>query len=126
MSNHFPHRRQQRLERATVRKRQIGVRVTDAELERIRQIAGVAHLPLATMARAALLGLELSPPVPAINFRTLGELQQQGKNLNQLLIAVHRGRVPQELRGNTLELLRLYHEIRETITRRPAPEAKRG
>lgn len=126
MPNHDPRKRQPRLDRASVRQKRIAVRFTDLELARVNEVSAIAHLPVATVMRSAILGLDISPPVPAINFRTYGELQQQGKNLNQLLIAVHRGQVPQELHGTTLELLRLYREIIGTITRRPAAGEKRA
>lgn len=79
-----PERRSYRLE----------VHLTTAEAELLRQRAAThAHGCLADYVRAAALGRQLAPPLPAINLDAYQELARVGSNLNQIASHLNAGHI---------------------------------
>lgn len=78
---------------AAVRTSTIGVRVSAAEYEALRERAAHMGMTPAQYLREAALSRRLpSPPVPAVNREQYAELARLSANLNQLMRAVNSGR----------------------------------
>lgn len=76
-----------------LRKKTIGVRVSDDELGQLKAKARAAGLAPASLLRSAALDAELPPlPVPAINRQAYADLARLASNINQLARAAHEGR----------------------------------
>ena len=81
-------------DRAAVRTRTVGVRVSAAELVELRARAAGAGVDVATWLRlAGLRRRPPPPPVPAINREVYAVLGRIGGLLNQVAAEAHRGRV---------------------------------
>lgn len=77
----------------TVRRKTIGVRVNDAELESLRKRALQMGMSPAQWLRTAALRRQLPPPpVPAVNIEAYTELSRLAVNLNQIARAANIGR----------------------------------
>jgi hypothetical protein len=74
------------------RRRRVQLWLTEAELEKVRQRAEQARLPVAAYARAAALRESPPGPVPVLNIQFVGELGRLANNLNQLTKLAHQGR----------------------------------
>jgi hypothetical protein len=98
-----------------VRSLQLDVDVSPAEIEILRGLASKLGLPLRTYVRQASLGAKLPPTVPAINSELARDLAQVGGNLNQLLHAVHIGKVKDPPAVDLLELQALLAQVRRLL-----------
>src|SRR5262245_6087467 len=78
---------------AYVRSLHLDVDVSPSEIEALRDLAAQLRLPLRTFVREAALGAKLPRAVPVVNAELARDLARVGGNLNQLLHAVHIGKV---------------------------------
>jgi hypothetical protein len=97
--------------RREVRGAVVRVCLTDAERERIAEVAREMGLSLSTYCRRVLLDRPLPPrravrPIPEINQQACVELSRIGTNINQLAERANSGHFPERrLIVNALELL---------------------
>jgi hypothetical protein len=98
-----------------VRSLQINLDISATELEMLRDLAGSLGLPLRTYVRQASLGAKLPPTVPAVNSELARDLARVGGNLNQLLHAVHIGKVKDPPAVDLLELQALLAQVRRLL-----------
>lgn len=98
-----------------VRSLRLAVRFSAAEAERLREIADQIRLPLRTFVREAALGAKLPRAVPAINAQLARDLARVGGNLNQLLQAIHVGKVKEPPLVDLLELQSLLAQVRRQL-----------
>lgn len=98
-----------------VRSVQINVDVSPAELELLLGLAGDLHLPLRTYLRNVALGAKLPRAVPKVNTELARDLARVGGNLNQLLHAVHIGKVKDPPAIDLLELQFLLAQVRRQL-----------
>ncbi len=98
-----------------VRSVQINVDVSPAELAHLLDLAGDLHLPLRTYLRNAALGAKLPRAVPQVNTELARDLARVGGNLNQLLHAVHIGKVKDPPAIDLLELQSLLAQVRRQL-----------
>lgn len=103
----------------TNRKRNVSVsfRTTKEESDRIHELADAAGVTLSEYLTASALGKEI------VRFDDLNEftkeLKAQGKNLNQLTVLAHSGKIQCVSIDFLIELYgRIYQRIKETLERR--------
>jgi hypothetical protein len=100
---------------ALVRSLRLDVALSPSELALLLEVAADLRLPLRTYVRRAALGAKLPSAVPAVNAELARELARVGGNLNQLLHAVHTGKVKEPPAIDLLELQSLLAQIRRQL-----------
>ncbi len=91
----------------------IGVRVSPAEYEALREKAAALRLTPAQWLREAALSRRLPPPpVPPVNLETYRELGKIGGNLNQIAARLNAGGTAPELAAAVGELAALVRRVR--------------
>lgn len=100
---------------ALVRSIQLNLDVSPAELALLRDFATRLRLPLRTYIRRTALGAKLPLAVPAVNADLARDLARVGGNLNQLLQAVHFGKVKEPPLVDLLELQSLLAQVRRLL-----------
>lgn len=100
---------------AFVRSLHLDVDVSPSEIEALRDRAAQLRLPLRTFVREAALGAKLPRAVPAVNAVLARDLARVGGILNQLLHAVHIGKVKEPPAVDLLELQSLLAQVRRQL-----------
>lgn len=100
---------------AFVRSIQLDIALSPAELQTLQDLAFQLGLPLRVYIRNAALGAKLPPAVPAANAELARDLARVGGNLNQLLHAVHIGKVKEPPAIDLLELQSLLAQVRRQL-----------
>jgi hypothetical protein len=100
---------------AFVRNLHLDVDLSPSELQALRELASRLHLPLRTFVRETALGARLPRAVPAVNLELARDLARVGGNLNQLLHAVHIGKVKEPPAVDLLELQFLLAQVRRLL-----------
>lgn len=103
-----------------VRDLSVAVRFSPAEAEHLRELADQLGLPLRTFVRRTVLGAKLPSPVPAVNLELARDLSRVGGNLNQLLHALHTGKVKEPPAVDLLELQALLAQVRHQLRGEPS------
>ncbi len=98
-----------------VRSLRLAVRFSATEAELLRELADQIRLPLRTFVREAALGAKLPRAVPQVNAELARDLARVGGNLNQLLHAVHIGKVKEPPAIDLLELQSLLAQVRRQL-----------
>ena len=100
---------------ALVRSFQLDLALSPAELQVLQDLAFRLGLPLRTYIRDAALGAKLPRAVPSVNSELARDLARVGGNLNQLLHAVHIGKVKEPPAVDLLELQSLLAQVRRQL-----------
>lgn len=87
------------------------IRLSPAELARLKESATAAGLGLAAYLREVGLRHRVRPARSAIDLRLIGELHRLGNNLNQLLVLTYTHRAPDALAPTVESLLLLLETI---------------
>jgi hypothetical protein len=91
------------------------VRVTTAELEKVRARAEELGLPIAELIRRSILEQKTRRAVPAINRELWGRLGQLATNLNQYMRALRQGQTPDAPTALLEQLGRELAALREAL-----------
>lgn len=100
---------------AHVRSLRLEVRLSATEIGLLCELAAQLRLPLRTYVRKTALGAKLPPPVPTVNSELARDLSRVGGNLNQLLHAVHIGKVADPPAIDLMELQSLLAQVRRQL-----------
>lgn len=100
---------------AHVRSLRLDVNLSATEAELLRELADQLRLPLRTYVRRTALGAKLPSPVPSVNAELARDLSRVGGNLNQLLHAVHMGKVDDPPAIDLMELQSLLAQVRRQL-----------
>jgi hypothetical protein len=91
----------------------VPVRLTPEERELLHKKASDHRISLSEFIRRMALSRRLPPkPAPEVNKSTYQELARIGNNLNQLLRALHEGRIPFIDTASLTELVELRHALK--------------
>jgi len=98
-----------------VRSLQLDIALSPAEFTTLQELAVYLGLPLRTYIRDSALRAKLPRAVPTVNADLARDLARVGGNLNQLLHAVHIGKVKEPPAVDLLELQSLLAQVRRQL-----------
>lgn len=87
------------------------VRVTPEELQAINAQVQASGLSKSEIARRAIFGLDVKTRKPVIDTVAMRELAAIGNNLNQIVKAMHQGRVAPDLGGTIDDMHRRITDL---------------